>query len=739
MPNAARSILLLVTVFSASRSTARAQSVFDPSPSPPVIRAQRAAGSLKIDGRLDDVAWQNALMATGFIQSEPNQGDSTRFHTHVRIVFDEHYLYLGAVLHDSAGRAGVRVPDLRRDFGDDNNDLFGVVFDTFRDGRSAVAFVTNPYGAQRDLIAFDDQGRLTDVSWDAVWDVRTVLGDSGWTAEMAIPWATLRYPAASSVWGINFIRIARRANETSGWSPWPRAYSSLRVRYAGRVTGLEPPPPAANVRVQPYAVASAERLERTTAGTSRDTRPDIGADVKWAITPSTVLDATVNTDFAQADADIQQVNLGRFSLFFPEKRPFFLENSGLFAVGGAGFGGEPFFTRRIGLDDAGSPVPIDAGVRLTSRTPTQSLGLLGVRQQQGAERPASTFGVGRYVRNVGLENRIGAMLVSRMDDETRDDAVATNTVAAVDGFVRPSRSSYVRAMLARSFTSGGGGDGTHGYVHAAMNANYGYFGWVQSYISRDYRADVGFVPRGDLILTSPAVTLDWRPSWRPTSVRAFNPGFSTAIYHRASDRRFQEASVTLNPVQWTFQDGGSLRIWSRPEWQHLERSFTPVPQMPIDSGDYQFTQYGVTYRPDLSRSLWAWVTVASGGYYDGTRDQAIVRIRTAPSPHVAVTFDYEGNRLRDVGRDNASRSTHLFYPELRLALNPRVQFVTLWQYSSVSRIEGWNARIAWEFRPLSYVYLVYSDRVFRDAAGVVRPEIAAERRLILKVSWLRQL
>jgi hypothetical protein len=222
-------------------------------------------------------------------------------------------------------------------------------------------------------------------------------------------------------------------------------------------------------------------------------------------------------------------------------------------------------------------------------------------------------------------------------------------------------------------------------------------------------------------------------------VRAFTPGFSTAIYHRASDRRFQEASVTLNPVQWTFQDGGSLRLWARPEWQRLETSFTPVPNVPLDSGDYQFTQYGVTYRPDLSRAVWAWVTVASGGYYDGKRDQAIVRVRTSPNPHFALTFDYEGNRLREVGRDRANRSTHLLYPELRLALNPRLQFVTLWQYSSVSRIEAWNSRIAWEFSPLSYVYLVYNNRVFRDGVVAVRPEIAGERRLILKVSWLRQL
>jgi hypothetical protein len=724
-------------------SALTAQAVFDPPSLPVSIEARRARGPVRLDGRLDDPSWRDAPVADGFVQSEPYQGTPARFHTHVRVLFDDEALYIAAVLHDSAGRSGVRVPDLRRDFGDDNNDLFGVVFDTFRDGRTAVAFVTNPYGAQRDLIALDDQGRLTDVNWDGVWEVRTAMADSGWIAEIAIPWATLRYPTGATEWGINFLRIARRANETSGWSPWPRAYSSLRVRYAGRLTGLAPPPPAVNVRVQPYIVARSERSEREPLGARREvshrTRPEVGGDLKWAVSPSTVLDATVNTDFAQADADIQQVNLGRFSVFFPEKRQFFLENAGLFTIGGAGFGGEPFFTRRIGLDDTGMPVPIEAGLRLTSRTPVRSVGLIGVRQEASSSLPASTFGVARYVRNLGAEHRLGTMVVTRVNDGGSGARVATNTVAAVDGFVRPTRSSYIRGMVAQSTTTGAGGEGTHAYVHAAMNSNIGYFGWIESYISEGYQAATGFVPRGNLLLTSPAVTLDWRPSWRPSWVRAFTPGFTTAIYHRASDGRFQEGTVTLYPVQWTFQDGGSLRLWARPEWQRLERTFTPVPGVAIDPGDYTFAQYGVTYRPDLSRSVWAWVTLASGGYFDGRRDQAIVRVRAAPNPHVAVTFDYEGNRLSDVGRASTTRPTHLFYPELRMALHPRLQLVGLWQYSSTSRVAAWNARLSWEYRPLSYLHVVYNDRVFHDGGGIVRPAVTAQRQLIVKLSWLGQL
>jgi Domain of unknown function (DUF5916)/Carbohydrate family 9 binding domain-like len=719
----------------ASSAGAKAQGVFPPPAQPPTIEARRATGPIVVDGRLDDAAWAAAMPANGFRQSEPRQGATAVFATTVRVLFDDAFIYIGALLHDTAGRKGVRVPDLRRDFGDTDADLFGVMFDTFRDGRTAVAFATNPYGAQRDLQSFDDQGRLLDVNWDAMWRVRTTVTDSGWTAEMAIPWSTLRYPAGAADWGINFVRVARRANELSGWSPWPRAYSGLRMRYAGRIRGLEPPPPATNLRVQPYGLLRAERREAGATATDR-TKPDVGGDLKWAMTPNSVLDATVNTDFAQAEADIQQVNLGRFSLFFPEKRQFFLENGSLLTIGGGGFGGEPFFSRRIGLDDAGLPVAIDAGLRLTNRSAGRSAGLLGVRQRGTAGEPASTFGVGRYVQNFGAENRIGAMVVSRIDDGSRSVARSTNTVAVLDGFVRPTRSSYVRAMVARSFTDGPGGDGVHVYAHAAMNQNYGYFGWIQSYISERYEARAGFVPRGNLILTSPAVALDLRPAWRPRWIRAFSPGFSTAVYHRASDGRFQEGNVYIYPAAVTFRDGGYVRLWVQPERQDLETEFVPFVGMPIGPGRYDFAQYGVTYKPDLSRKLWAWVTVASGGYFDGRRDKAIVRIRTAPSPRVALTFDYEGNRLRDVGVNRAGETTHLFYPEARFALNPRVQLVGLWQYSSVSELASWNARIAWEFRPLSYLYLVYNDRGYR---GPDSPALPTERQLILKVSYLSQL
>jgi hypothetical protein len=717
---------------------ATAQTVF-----PPPVEAERlrlngtpVGDRMRIDGRLDEASWQRATMAADFRQIEPKQGEPATHRTEVRVLYDAQYLYIGAVLHDPRGAEGVRVSDMRRDFDVDQSDLFGVQFDTFLDGRNAVGFVTNPLGAQRDLQSFDDQGRLTDLNWDARWRVVTEVNDSGWVAEFAIPWTTLRYPANATEFGLNFIRTVKHANETSGWSPWPRGYSVLRMSYAGRLVGVQPPPPGTNLRVQPYSIVRHDRVQQTTLPTRRDTKPELGGDLKWAITPTSVLDFTINTDFAQADADIQQINLNRFSVFFPERRQFFLESASLYTLG-LGSWGEPFFSRRVGLDDAGAAVPIDAGLRFTQRNTQRNLGLLAIRQRASGEAPASTFLVARAVENLGAQHRVGGTLVSRFDGA--DFGARKNHVAVLDGFVRPTASSYVRAAFARSFTSGPRGEGNAAWFHAASQGNRGYFGWIQSYYSEEYRPESGFLPRSNLILTSPAVTLDLRPAWRPSWVRLFNPGFSSAFYHRASDGRFQEGDIYIYPVTTTFQNSAYFRPFVHPQWQRLESDFSPVPGLTIPAGDYDFTDYGFTFRDDLSRKLWWWVTVGTGGYFDGRKSYIIYRMRVAPSPRTSLTIDYIGNRITDTGVDAVDVTTHLWYPELRLALNPRLQLSTLYQYNSVNRSSAWNARLSWEFRPLSYVYLVFNSRDFREPdGGWTGDPLPSESRLIAKATYLLQ-
>ena len=729
-PRALLPPLLLATL--AFSSPARAQAAFAPPEVPPMLVAARTAAAPRLDGVLDEPEWSLAPAADGFRQIDPRQGEPATHDTSVRVLYDAGHIYLGVRCSDPGGRAGLRVQDLRRDFDYFANDLFGIAFDPHGDGRSAVAFQVNPAGALRDLQVFDDE--FYDREWDAVWSARTRVLSDGWTAEVAIPWSTLRYRRGQgrAPWGVNFVRIVRRLNESSGWSPWPRAYSAYRMTYAGRIQGLDPPPPSLNLRVQPYAVLRAEQAgsgrERVSSAT-----PEFGADVKWAPTPDLALDLTVNTDFAQADADRQVVNLSRFSVFFPERRPFFLENASLFALGSSN-DFEPFFSRRVGLGDDGRPLPIEAGVRLTRRDATGGFGALLLRSGAQGRAPRSDFLLARYQRHLGSTNRLGALVVARQDDG--GDAGARNAVAAVDGYFRFGQRFSAYGVLSGSHTRGPGGDGAAARLWLAQRSNWGYLGWIQALVTREYRADVGYVARHDTLVTSPALDLDLRPRWLPRSLRALTPAASAFFYHGAGDRKLQEGVVRLRPLRVEFADGGSAALYAEPYWQALETAFEPLPGLRVEPGRYRYTRYGLRLERDASRRFSASLDAHLGGYFDGRLDALDLTLRAAPSPRLAAQLRWGLNALRAVGPARAARSTHLVQPELRAALDPRLQLVGIWQYNTAARLSSWNLRLSWEFRPLSFLHVVYNDL---DPVGALAPAGPRRKQLIFKLTYLKPL
>jgi hypothetical protein len=704
---------------------------------PPAAEARFISAPVVLDGKLDEYDWSDGRVFRDFIRIDPDEGTPASFDTEVKILFDESSIYIAALCRDSLGPAGIRVPTMMRDFDFNNTDLFGVVLDPFGDGKVAFAFQTSPYGTQRDQLVFN--GQFLDVEWDGVWEVRTALSDSGWTAEIRIPWTTLRYPndqrllahsgqiasTGSDPWRINFHRRIRRLNEMTGWSPWPRAFTPYRTEYMGYLHGIQPPAAALNLRAQPFLVTKRNRLGNASVVTTQ-----AGLDAKWAVTPSMVFDATLNTDFAQAEVDRQVINVTRFSVFFPERRPFFLENAGLFSTGISGQI-EPFFSRRIGLDAAGQPIPIDGGVRLTGRVDQHHFGGLLMRQRTPAG--SSTFGVGRYVHHFGANDRIGAMLVSRVDDGT--DVV--NHVGVVDSYLRFGQTTHLRTMVSGSTTRGAAGDGVAALFYPWHTSNAGYFGHYQVFISKNYHPATGFVSRKNLMITSPAITLDWRPAWKPRGVRAFRPGFTVFLYHSADFSEFQEGWVTIRPVNIDFENGSALTFTIRPDWQNLRSEFEVLPGIRLARGYYRFERYAVTYEPDVSKPYWAFVTLGVGKFYNARNAYIVFRASPIPGPHWNLTLDYTGQQYSGLGINNANTETHLVGASVRFALNPQLQFHTLAQYNTVSKIAALNARLSYEFAPLSFVYLVINDS--RLAKRTPVSSFVDQQQVILKVSYLMQM
>ena len=342
----------------------------------PTVQAFRTTRRPVIDGRIDEAEWAMAPAITNFVQQLPRTGYPARFQTVVRVLYDADHLYIAATLLDPEPTKAI-VSGKERDFTSSASDLFGLVLDTFKDRRNSFLFIVNPAGAVRDEQTYNDSRTVVE-AWEGVTKVRTAIGDTAWTVEMEIPLRTLRFDASRSPqdWGVNFIRRVRRTSETSYWAPLERQYRLHRMSKAGTLTGLDSLRPVRNLQIKPYAVAGNSTGTQVPA-TLLGSRADAGVDLKYGVTPSLTLDATVNTDFSQVEVDQEQVNLTRFSLLFPERREFFIENSGAFQFGdvvernyrmGASPSDFTFFnSRQIGLTPDGRVIPIVGGARLTGR------------------------------------------------------------------------------------------------------------------------------------------------------------------------------------------------------------------------------------------------------------------------------------------------------------------------------------------------------------------------------------
>jgi hypothetical protein len=359
------------------------------------------------------------------------------------------------------------VSDSRRDSALDDVDSFRFILDTYKDGQNGFVFGTSPSGGEFDA-QVSLEGREGDqaarqsagagggfnVNWDAVWTVRTKTGDYGWSAEFSIPFKSLRYAkGGEQSWGFNMQRNIRRKKEVAYWSPLPRQYNILRVSRAGLLQGVKTPSQR-NLKVTPYVLGSSDRNYRTQS--SFDSGAQVGGDLKYSITPSLTLDATVNTDFAQVEVDEQQVNLERFSLFFPEKRPFFLENAGQFTAGNSGEV-DLFFSRRIGIASTGQQLPIVGGARLSGKVAGWNVGLLDMQTKAKAGvAPANNFAVARLSREFRNRSGFGALFVNRQSTGDIRGSRAwreSNRTYAVDGRKGLGRYTQITGFLAGHLVS----------------------------------------------------------------------------------------------------------------------------------------------------------------------------------------------------------------------------------------------------------------------------------------------
>ena len=701
------------------------------------VVAHRAIGRITLDGRLDEPDWQRAPVASQFAQTRPDYQPTTRYPTDVRILYDSVNLYIGAFNRDSAGLSTLRMPDLRRDFEPGENDLFAVTLGSLGDHRTSIQLQVSPLGSQADVIAFDG-GEAFNFNWDALWRVKTTRADSGWTAEIAIPWTSLRYAPNLTSWEVNFLRNTRRVAQWSAWTPFPRQISSWRLSYAGILDSIQPPAPRTNIRIRPYALGQASH--DATPNAFNGSSGDIGGEIIWAPTANSLLEATINTDFAQADVDRQVVNLTRFNAFFPERRQFFLENADLLNAGGLAPAGaantsglpavsyviQPFFSRRIGLGSDGTLLPIDAGARYAYRTGRTTAGALFMRQSAIGGKSATSYAVARTSQFIGKTTRLGTTIALR-----DGGASGSNLVASVDAFTRLDEFTQGSAMVSTSTLSGHTGvAGTYALNRVTTGLAAGLTG---AYVDKDYNPQTGFVSRSNILMTSPAVVFTVQPQWRPKNIVWMRPGVIATMYHDPSKRTLQEGSIVFTS-EILFRNGASITPTLEQNIQHPTLPVALLPGVSIAPGTHNYARGGVVLKSDQSASVAGQTTLSTGSFYDGSLNRAEFVTRWSPSPYVSLRGTYEINQLKSIGTRDSSFVTHLAGPEVRVFLNPQVQWSAFYQYNTSLKRGTLNARFSWEFLPLSFVYVVYNDR--EPILSGITP---SARSLIVKVSWLRQM
>lgn len=710
---------------------------FPPPETSPIVYAIEANDEIIVDGRLNEPIWQQAPVIKDFFRMEPRQGGDYLYDTYVRILFDKKNLYFGIFCKDSLGKKGMRVQDMRRDFLYGENDIFYLQLDPQNLKRYCASFQTTPYGNQRDAQIFDDT--FTDNEWDALWKVRTQRTDSGYFAEFAIPFVSLRYEKKKSdsvSWGLTLARLARRDYEQTVFPAVPQAFSPYRMTYAAQLKGLKLPPPSVNLRLQPYALYQYDKSTNSSGQTIDRSIFKAGGEIKWAVNPRAVLDVTINTDFAQADVDLAVNNLTRFNVFFPERRQFFLENRGIYA--GADITNiKPFFSRTIGLANAqfnAAPVPIDAGIRYSDRNKKRSIAGLYVHQQETDFQGASNFGVARYLWNYGKQNNIGVMLTHRFDeaDDKKGFLQHHNTTLSIDGLIRPKDDITIQYLATASRNNTDDSIGFAGSFYAGWTPNKWYLAWWTDYVDRKYVPGMGFVFATNTIMHNPGGYYIWRPQkgllkkW----IRRWDPGVFVNLYQNANNFKTQEFSLYMFPVYIITSGNGIIEYALYPYWQNFDFSFNILGKT-VAAGKYQTFRQMVRFGTDASKKISLTAKYEFGSYYNGRLSTVTLSTRLSPSPHLAFTFSYDHNTFDDFGTASEDFQTNLYTAGLRLAYNPRIQLSAFYQYNSFDNQGRWNIRGSWEFAPLSFLYIVFNESSFRETP-------VKSQSVISKLTYLKQ-
>ncbi|MBT4520409.1 MAG: carbohydrate binding family 9 domain-containing protein [Halieaceae bacterium] len=671
---------------------------------------------------------------SNFWQTRPDEGQPATQKTLIYLGFTERALYIGAKLYDSNPNE-IIISDSRRDADLDETDSFQVIIDSFLDRQNGFVFGTNPAGIQYDgqvtkegTSVFGSGGGGFNRDWDTTWEVKTATNDKGWVVEMEIPFKSLRYASATApVWGINFQRNIRRNNEVAFWSPLPRQHSLYRISQAGTVEGINVPPQK-NLKVTPYGLAQAQRSNEF-RGTESDS--EFGFDLKYSITPSLTLDLTYNTDFAQVEVDEVVVNLDRFSVFLPEKRPFFLENAGQFSVGSPEEV-ELFFSRRIGISDEGARLPIEGGLRLSGKIGNSTnVGLLHMRSEaRPGEAPENDFSVIRLNRELKNRSSLGAIYVQREGDgsfggiDKRDDY---NRTYGIDGRWGIGDEIMVSGYLAKTDTKH-----LNGKDHAfKLKAEYNSQKWFNSIgyseVGEDFNPEVGFLSRSGYRKAEFLIFHRYRPkNW--WGLQELRPHVSYKGYWDFDGTH--ESGFLHIDNHWEFKTGLEFHTGVNFTHERVDEPFDIIDGHAVQPGEYDNEELALVFLTNQGAPLSFNLHATVGGFFGGDK----LSLAPVLKYRIGETFNSELSwQYNSIDLDGANGDFDINVGVLKLAYSftPKVSLEALIQYDDRTDSVATNLRFAWLQTANAGLYLVYNE-VDLEKLGANRNR----KELIVKFSYI---
>jgi len=700
----------------------------------PSMTAVRFAEPPRLDGEvLSESLWMEIEPATGFVQVEPDDGRPASERTEVRIGFDDSTLYIGIVCFDSEPDTLV-VSDSRRDASLGEDDSFRVIFDTFRDRQNGFVFGTNLAGIQYDGQVNNEgrgggRGRRGggggfNRDWNTSWEVRTRTGDFGWSAEMAIPFRSLRYGSAGGgEWGVNFERNIRRKNERAFWAPLGRQFNLFRVSEAGVVTGIEAPKQRL-LQITPYALIEA-RDDGVSGSTESDF--DAGLDLKYGITPSLTLDLTVNTDFAQVEADEQQINLDRFSLFFPEKRPFFLENAGLFRVGNSGTV-DLFFSRRIGLE-GGQPVPILGGARVSGKVRGFNVGLLNMQTDDsqtadGDFLQANNFTVVRMARELPNRSRIGVIAVNREGTGSLAPDNDYNRTFGVDGQIGLGRYAEISGWVAKTETPGVDGRDRAFSLDSSYSSPKWRWRAGASEVGNEFNPEVGFLSRRDYRRLNGFFMRRFRPA-DMGKVKEIAPRFFYDSYWDLDG--FHETERYSVGGEIESRSGARISLSAGGSLEGLHDPFEIAEGIVIQPGTYRTNGIFIFLNSSRRRAVSFRARIQAGGFFDGDQFNVSPSINLRLGDYLSSELSWSRN---DIDLSGGSFVTNLARLRVTYAFSTEMALQALIQYNDVGKSVSTNLRFSWVGEANTGLFVVYNE--IQEFGMLALPE--PDRSLIVKYS-----